>query len=44
MKKLLPEEKKIQILQQDISTEELFEAGEIWLILLFRYQNTLSSS
>ena len=29
MKKLLTEEKKIQILQQDISTEELFEAGEI---------------
>ena len=25
----MPEEKKIQILQQDISTEELFEAGEI---------------
>ena len=23
----MPEEKKIQILQQDISTEELFEAG-----------------
>ena len=39
--KTVAEEKKIQILQQDISTEELFEAGEIWLILLFRYQKYL---